>query len=71
MEPTRVNTDVHQPVTPVGLAASSRMVEAANTNDAMRDQLEFLIEHAHSTGCGCDHCHRYQRARAVLLDIFG
>jgi hypothetical protein len=71
MSPTQGTPDKSNPVTPAGLAVQSRMVAAANTNDAMRDQLEFLIEHAHATGCGCDHCHRYQRARAALLDIFG
>jgi hypothetical protein len=71
MSPTHVTPEKSNPVTPVGLAAQSRMVAAANINDAMRDQLEFLIEHAHTNGCACDHCHRYQRARSVLLDIFG
>jgi len=71
MSPTQVTPNKSNPVTPVGLAAQSRMVAAANVDDAMRDQLEFLIENAHSSGCGCTQCGRYQRARSVLLDIFG
>jgi hypothetical protein len=37
----------------------------------MRDQLEFLIEHAQNGACACSVCHRYQRARSVLLEVFG
>jgi hypothetical protein len=36
----------------------------------MREQLDFLIEHAQAGPCGCTQCFRYQRARTVLLELF-
>jgi len=53
------------------LAAPPRLIAAANSDDVMRDQLEFLIEHAQNGACACAVCHRYQRARSVLLEVFG
>ena len=51
-------------------AAHSRLVIAADANDVMREQLDYLIEHAEGGPCGCAQCHRYQRARSVLLEVF-
>jgi hypothetical protein len=49
-----------------------RIVEAAYVNEVMREQLEYLIEHAEDqTQCGCQECQRYLRVRNILLEIFG
>jgi len=48
-----------------------RIPEPADEADVMREQLEYLIEHAAEAGeCGCPECRRYLRARAALLEIF-
>ncbi len=48
-----------------------RIPEPADETDVMREQLEYLIEHAALAGqCGCSECQRYLRVRAVLLEIF-
>jgi len=36
----------------------------------MREQLEFLIEHAQGPTCGCAQCERYTRVRTLLLQAF-
>jgi hypothetical protein len=36
----------------------------------MREQLDFLIEHAESGCAGCGFCERYARVKGVLLEIF-
>lgn len=54
-----------------GLALSQLVVAAADANSVMREQLEYLIEHAENGTCGCRQCHRYLRAQALLLEIFG
>jgi hypothetical protein len=49
-----------------------RVLEPADENDVMREQLEYLIDHAAGReACGCSDCQRYLRARALLLEIFG
>lgn len=49
-----------------------RIVEAAYVNEVMREQLEYLIEHAEDRiPCGCPECQRYLRVRTILLEIFG
>ena len=49
-----------------------RVPAPADEADVMREQLEYLIEHAAEAGpCGCSDCQRYQRVRAILLEIFG
>ena len=53
-----------------GSAISGLVVMAANANEVMREQLEYLIEHAGSGTCGCPLCHRYLRSRTLLLEIF-
>jgi hypothetical protein len=48
-----------------------RVLEPANENDVMREQLEYLIGHTADRGlCGCSECQRYLRVRALLLEIF-
>ena len=69
MTPTQIAKP--DPVAPVGSAAHSRVVGAADANEVMREQLDFLIEHAQGGSCGCAQCQRYQRARSVLLELFG
>ena len=51
----------------VGLVTKPRVVVAADANEVMREQLEFLIEHAENGVCGCELCKRYLRARSLLL----
>ena len=46
------------------------VISAANANDVMREQLDYLIEHTGSGTCGCSECQRYFRARALLTKIF-
>ena len=52
------------------LAAPPRVVAAANENEVMLEQLEYLIEHAQGGICGCAQCTRYLRARSVLMEVF-
>jgi hypothetical protein len=47
---THVTPEKSNPVTPRRIGGAVADVAAANINDAMRDQLEFLIEHAHTNG---------------------
>ena len=70
MSPTQVTPEKSDSAVRVGLAVPSRVVAAADVNDVMREQLEFLIEHAHDGPCDCQRCHRYQRARALLMEVF-
>ena len=49
-----------------------RIPEIADETDVMREQLEYLIEHAaEADECDCSECRRYLRVRAILLEIFG
>jgi hypothetical protein len=50
--------------------AHPQIVAAGDVNDAMREQLEFLIEHAGIQTCGCSSCQRYAAVRAVLMQVF-
>ena len=68
MTPTQIAAPF--PEAPIGLSAHSQIVTAADTHEVMREQLDYLIEHAQSGPCGCAQCHRYQRARSVLLELF-
>jgi hypothetical protein len=47
-----------------------RVVEAADANEVMLEQLEHLIEHAKNCACGCPLCQRYLCVRSLLLDAF-
>jgi len=48
-----------------------RVTEPARDADVMREQLDYLIEHATGAGqCGCAECQRFRRVRAILLEIF-
>ena len=46
-------------------------IAPADVNEVMREQLEYLIEHAGGGTCGCPQCQRYLRARSLLMEIFG
>ena len=70
MTPTQVTPEQANPVAPDGVALTPRVVGAADVNDAMREQLDYLIAHAQGGACDCADCQRYQRARSVLLQIF-
>ena len=52
------------------LAAPPRVVAAANENEVMLEQLEYLIEHAQGGNCGCAQCERYLRVRSVIMEVF-
>ncbi len=49
---------------------SNSAIAAADTNDVLREQLDFLIEHAGEGMCGCSSCQRYAGVRAVLMQVF-
>ena len=51
-------------------AAGMVIIAAANANEVMREQLDYLIEHAGGGTCGCRECQRYLRAHALLTEIF-
>ena len=68
MSPTHVTPDEFSSGAPPALLA--RTIVAADTHEVMREQLDFLIEHAQHGARGCSQCYRYLRARAVLMEIF-
>jgi hypothetical protein len=70
MSPTQITPEIASPDAPVGLATKPRVVVAADADDVMREQLEFLIEHAQAGDCGCPQCNRYHRVRTLLLEAF-
>lgn len=47
-----------------------KKIAAADTNEVIREQLDYLIEHARNGPCGCPDCRRYSAARAVLMEPF-
>src|SRR4051794_7587878 len=65
MSPTQGTPENANAATTARLATRPRI--AADANDVMRDQLEWLIDHAENGVCGCEQCDRYLRARALLL----
>jgi len=70
MSTTQITPQIASSSAPVGLATKPRVVAAADADDVMREQLEFLIEHAQAGECGCPQCERYSRARTLLLEAF-
>jgi hypothetical protein len=70
MSPTQITPESANPDGKVGLVTQPRVVVAADPNDVMREQLEFLIEHAQGGDCGCEQCARYHRVRTLLLEAF-
>ena len=70
MSPTQITPEITSADATVRLVTKPRVVVAADANDVMREQLEFLIEHALGGDCGCPQCNRYHRARALLLEAF-
>jgi hypothetical protein len=67
-EPDNVQVD-HRAVGGAA-AAQPRVIAAADTNEVMQEQLQFLIEHAGTGTCGCQQCDRYIRVRALLMELF-
>jgi hypothetical protein len=48
-----------------------RIPEPVDETDILREQLDYLIDHAgRNPSCGCSECRRYLRARTALLEIF-
>jgi hypothetical protein len=70
MSPTQITPEVAKADATVGLVTRPRVVVAADANDVMREQLDFLIEHAQGGDCGCPQCNRYHRIRSLLLEAF-
>jgi hypothetical protein len=70
MTPTQLTPGKANSAAPIALPEPARVVAAANADEVMREQLEYLIEHASAGVCGCLQCERYARARSVLLEIF-
>lgn len=70
MSPTQITPELANPSGAVGLVAHPRMTRAADCNDVMREQLEFLIEHAGSASCDCPLCQRYLGVKTLLLEAF-
>ena len=70
MSPTQGKPDNANAATTAHLATRPGIIQAADANDVMREQLEFLIEHAQEGNCGCVECQRYLRARTLLMEAF-
>ena len=71
MSPTKMeveNAGAARPGKPA--ARPFTVVAPASAGDVMREQLDFLIEHASGGDCGCSVCDRYSHAREVLLGLF-
>jgi hypothetical protein len=70
MSPPQVKSANPNPSGVVGLVVKPRVIAAADADEVMREQLDFLIEHAQDGPCGCLQCERYVRARSLLLEAF-
>src|SRR5947208_15383584 len=70
MSPTQGKPDDANSAAAVQLATRPRVVAAADANDVMREQLEYLIESAHDVICDCAPCQRYVRVRTLLMEFF-
>jgi hypothetical protein len=70
MSPIQVTPENANSAGTAQLAARPLVIKAANENDVMLEQLEYLIEHAQGGICGCAQCTRYLRARSVLMEVF-
>ena len=70
MSPPQVTPESPNPSGVVGLVVKPRVIAAADANEVMREQLDFLIEHSQGGPCGCLQCERYVRARTLLLEAF-
>ena len=46
------------------------VIQAADIHEVMREQLEYLIDHAASGTCGCGQCQSYASVRSVLTKMF-
>ncbi len=70
MSPTKISAEISGQSAIVGPVARPRVITAADVNEVMREQLEFLIEHAEGGDCGCQRCNRYGAVRILLLELF-
>ena len=70
MSPIQVTPEKANSAETAQLATRPLVIAAANVNDVMLEQLEYLIEHAQGGICGCAQCTRYLRARSVLMEVF-
>ena len=70
MSPIQVTPDSANRTLAAAPASKPRVIAAADPHDVMREQLEFLIEHAQGPTCGCAQCERYTRVRTLLLQAF-
>jgi hypothetical protein len=70
MSPIQVTPESANSALAGQLAERPRVVSAADANEVMQEQLEYLIEHARGGICGCAQCERYLRARSVLMEVF-
>jgi len=75
MEPTQnPRGDEAQRVARPGKQAPGRPGRAEKIvldwHPVMREQLEYLMDHAAHGFCGCGECQRYLRVRTALLEIF-
>ena len=70
MSPIQVTPENANSAGTAQLAARPLVIKAANENDVMLEQLEYLIEHAQGGICGCAQCTRYLRAKSVLMEVF-
>lgn len=52
------------------LEESPQLVPQAPVAEVMREQLDYLLDHVSPGLCGCAECQRYQRVRAILLEVF-
>jgi hypothetical protein len=52
------------------IVGKAKVIPAADATDVLREQLEFLIEHAGNGVCGCRLCNRYLAARTILMEAF-
>jgi hypothetical protein len=67
MEPTQLTRGNAAPTV---LPPLQRVVAAADEQDAMREQLEYVFENIHDGVCRCPECEKYKALRLLLLDPF-
>lgn len=46
------------------------VIAAANADDVMREQFDYIMEHVAAVGCGCRTCKKYLLLRKILLSTF-
>lgn len=48
--------------------ATPVVVPAANSDDVMREQFDYIMEHVARSPCDCRDCRAYLTLRKILLD---